>query len=263
MRAYDVVKELAPHGRPDYLAAFDQGDALLQQFEVTTPARLAPLIATVLEETGDLTVAYEDMRYTHASRIAEVWPSRPEAQKYVDDPVNLANCVYGGRMGNGGFASGDGYRFRGTGLLQTTGREAFETYSREWGVDFVGHPELMLTPEHALKPLLSEWRDHGCNALADRQDFREITGRVNGGYTNWEERVRQLSRVKKVQGTNTLGFAPVKSVLATAATVAVARSVLPHLSLDPAMLLKIVPLAAVAAAIGLVALIAWRKSHEH
>lgn len=236
MRPVDIVRKLAPHGRPEYLAAFDQGDDLFQKFEMTTPARLAPFLATILEETGDLAVTYENMNYT-APRIAEVWPSRPEAVKYAHDPVNLANCVYGSRMGNRGWMSGDGYRYRGTGLLQTTGLEAFQKYAKEWGVDFVGHPELLLTAEHALKPALSEWRDHGCNELADKGDFREITHRVNGGYTNMPERLRQLGRVKAAMGDGAFEFH--KVLPSVTGAVVVAASAAKTAGIDVTLILQI------------------------
>ena len=112
----------------------------------------------------------------------------------------MFNNVYANRMGNGPPETGDGYKYRGRGLLQTTGKAAYAKYGKRCGVDFVGNPDLIFDPRYALMPALAEWTDSGCNALADRDDIHTITGRVNGGYTNFAERVRWLHVVKPVIG---------------------------------------------------------------
>lgn len=199
MRAIDVVRKVAPHALPNYLAAFEAGDGLLRAAGITTPKRLAHFLAQTLEETGGFTILIESGNYT-AARMCEVWPSRfhtdAEAAPYAHNAEKLFNHVYANRMGNGPAESGDGYKYRGRGILQTTGREAYRKYGQRCGVDFAGDPDLILAGAHALKPALAEWTDSGCNAFADRDDIHEITKRINGGETGLAERVRWLAIVK-------------------------------------------------------------------
>lgn len=199
MRAIDIVRKVAPHAQQNYLTAFEEGDSLLHGASLTTPLRLAHFLAQTLEETGGYVIFVESGNYS-ATRMCEVWPSRfhsvAEAAPYAHNAEKLFNNVYANRMGNGPPASGDGYRYRGRGILQTTGREAYAKYGKRCGVDFEGNPDLIYEAEHALKPALAEWTDSGCNALADADNIREITHRVNGGYTNLAERERWLGVVK-------------------------------------------------------------------
>ena len=105
MRAVDVVKKLCPRANAAYIAAFEAGDGQMSDAGITTPTRLAHFLAQVMHETGGLTVLRENMNYT-ASRVRQVWPSRPNAVQFAGDPEGLANSVYGGRMGN--TSPGDG-----------------------------------------------------------------------------------------------------------------------------------------------------------
>jgi putative chitinase len=213
MRPVDVIRRVAPHARPAYVAAFEQGDHLFADAGVTTPLRLAHFLAQILEETGGLVITEESGNYS-AARMCVVWPSRfrslAEAEPYAHDAEKLFNHVYAHRMGNGGPASGDGYRYRGRGILQTTGRAAYARYGRRCGADFLGNPDLVCSARYALQPALAEWTDAGCNALADRDDIHAITRRVNGGYTNFAERVRWLNVVKPIVTRVELDPAPAR-----------------------------------------------------
>lgn len=165
----------------------------------------------MLHETDGLRIAEESGNYT-AGRMMQVWPSRfktiEAALPYAHNAEKLFNNVYANRMGNGAPESGDGYRYRGRGILQTTGREAYRKYGRRCGVDFEARPELVLSAEHALKPALAEWVDGKCNALADAGDIRAITRKINGGMTGYESRCAWLRRVERVIGDAQIGFAP-------------------------------------------------------
>ena len=198
-RAIDIVRKVAPRALPNYLTAFENGDPLLSQAGITTPLRLAHFLAQVLEETGGLTITVESGNYS-AERMCEVWPSRfhsiAEATPYAHNAEKLFNMVYANRMGNGPPESGDGFKYRGRGVLQTTGRGDYQQFGKLCGVDFEGSPDLIFAPEHALKPALAEWTRANCNPLADKDDIRAITLKVNGGYTNLAERDRWLGVLK-------------------------------------------------------------------
>jgi predicted chitinase len=192
-RAVDVVRQVAPRARPSYVAAFERGDALLLAHGITTPARLAHFLAQVLHETGGLEIEWENMNYS-AERLLEVFGvgchsagvTRGEAQGLARRPEAIAERVYG--LGNPGKArelgnlrAGDGFRYRGGGLMQTTGRSNYRRMGEKCGVDFEGEPNLVLADEHALKPALCEWTEGRLNAFADCDDILSISRAINIG----------------------------------------------------------------------------------
>lgn len=116
--------------------------------------KLAYVLGTKKWETGHtMQPVTENLNYTSAARIAKVWPSRfpsvASAKPYVRNPQKLANRVYANRNGNGDEASGDGWRYRGMGDTQLTGKENFARAGKKLGIDLVGKPELACEPETA------------------------------------------------------------------------------------------------------------------
>lgn len=196
----DQVRRLAPHARPEYLQALTVASEVLPRYGVTTPLRLAHLMAQILHETGALTIREECLNY-HADRLMEVWPSRfrtlTEAEPFAQNPRALANQVYNGRMGNR-MGSDDGWTYRGRGLLQLTGREAYGRYGKLLGIDLVGHPELVLDPRHALEIACAEWQASNCNQAADRDDIEGVTRRINGGLIGLDSRKAWLAKTRAV-----------------------------------------------------------------
>lgn len=123
---------------------FNQNSSLEKDTE-----KKAYMLATVRHECGpDMKPIIENMNYTSASRIAQVWPSRfsvASAQAYVRNPEKLGNNVYANRLGNGNAASGDGYRYRGRGIgAQFTGKVNYQKFSKLFNVDLVNNPDLAL-----------------------------------------------------------------------------------------------------------------------
>lgn len=206
LRAIDIIHRVAPKATPAYLAAFEAGDEALAAAGLTTPLRLAHFLAQVAHETGGFTITREVMSYT-APRIVQVFGvgrhsagiTPAEAKALARAPQALAERVYG--LGNptmadrlGNTEPGDGFRFRGNGLNQGTGRAFHARASQATGVDFVAEPELATSPRHALAFALAEW-DKTFLALADRNDIRAITRRLNGGYNGYAERVAWFNRI--------------------------------------------------------------------
>ena len=195
IRIIDIVKRFCKKANPNYLLAFQNTDYLLKNAEINNSHRIAHFLAQVFHETDYLTITEESMNYVHTSRIAAVWPNRPEAKQYVGQPEKLGNCVYANRMGNGDFASGDGYKYRGRGILQTTGKEDYDKFGKRCGVDFVNNPDLICSAEHALKPAIYEWTDKGLNRYADENNIKVITLRINGGYVGYQERQQIFAQI--------------------------------------------------------------------
>lgn len=193
MRPVDVVKAVAPKARANYLAAFEKGDGLFQQHGVNTPLRLAHFLAQVMHESGALAIEWESGAYS-ARRLCEIFgEGRHSAGITETEAITLAHNgpaiferVYG--TGNPGKAKGlgntrpgDGWRFRGGGLMQTTGGYNYRDMGKRCGVDFYNHPELIVHPDHALKPALAEWTKGKCNEYADRDDILSISRVINLG----------------------------------------------------------------------------------
>lgn len=156
----------------------------MQQFAITTPARAAAFLAQCHVESAGFTQLEENLFYTTAARLATIWPSRfrgaADAAPFVRNPVRLANRVYAGKIGNGPEASGDGWRFRGRGVKQLTGRANYAAAARAVGRPYLDNPGLVQTPDDAVLTAAWFWEQAGCNPLADAFAIDAITRRVNG-----------------------------------------------------------------------------------
>jgi putative chitinase len=111
------------------------------------------------------------------------------------NPEKIANKAYCDRMGNGDEASGDGWKYRGKGLIQLTGKDNYQRFSDATGVDAVGNPELLAEPEMAALSAGWFWSTNGLNALADSKDVLAMTKRINGGTHGLDDRQAKYAKV--------------------------------------------------------------------
>lgn len=208
MNVIDAVQRIAPKALENYIEAIRQGSSLFERHGITTPLRMGHFLAQALHETGGFTILRENMNYTKAARLLEIFGvgrhsaaiTASEATHLVGNPEAIAERVYG--LGNpykarelGNTEPGDGFRYRGNGVLQTTGRANHRRMGAACGLDFEGNPELVTAPEHALKPALQEWTDHNLNIFADRSDIRTITRKINGGLNGLADRERWFNKL--------------------------------------------------------------------
>lgn len=153
-------------------------------FDISTPVRIAGFIAQCRVESADFTAMEEGLFYTNPARIASIFKSRvssiQDAQRLARNPKLLANVVYANRLGNGDEASGDGYRFRGRGLKQLTGRANYTEAAQALNRPYVEQPDLVALPSDACLTAAWFWHRNGCNELADSSQWDAITRRVNG-----------------------------------------------------------------------------------
>lgn len=172
------LKKLFPNAKPELVAAVIDGWPQAEAAGITTKQRMALFFANVGVETGGLRLIVESLNYTSAARIRAVWPSRfktdAAAQPFVRQPQKLANKVYNGRMGNRS-GSNDGWMFRGSGMMQTTGRENYTA------LGFGDNPDALRDPATAFSTAVREWAKRGCNAMADRGDVKACRKAINGG----------------------------------------------------------------------------------
>lgn len=154
-----------------------------QQFNLATPLRQAAFVAQCGHESGSFVHLEENLFYTTPERIRAVFPSRvhsvAEAAQLTRNPKALANRVYSLRGGNGDEASGDGWRYRGRGLIQTTFRGNYLAASRRAARDWTTLPDDLLTPDGATLSAAIYFVDHGCAQLADDSAIDIITSRIN------------------------------------------------------------------------------------
>jgi putative chitinase len=164
-----------------------------------TPARLAEFVAQIANETGGFSTFEENLNY-RAARLVQVWPNRfpntAAAAPYANNPEALANKTYGGRMGN--TELGDGWRFRGRGALQLTGRDNYRRYGRLLNLPLEDNPDLASDPAVSVQIALEFFKQAGVNAAIDRGDFRQARKLTNGGYIGVDEVARIRNRLLQV-----------------------------------------------------------------
>lgn len=173
--------------------------AAMERYEINTPTRQAAFLAQVMHESARFTALVENFNY-RADRLVAVFPAyfdEHEALAYARQPSRIASRVYANRMGNGDEASGDGFRFRGRGLIQITGRGNYLECGVTMGVDLITDPDKLLDPDMAALSAACYWKTHGLNELADAGDFIGVTKRINGGTNGLANRLALLSLAKK------------------------------------------------------------------
>ena len=160
--------------------------------DINNPMRMAAFLAHVAVESGELSILVEKMGYS-AQRMIEVWPKRfptvESAAPFANNPEKLGNFVYANRLGNGPPSTGDGFRYRGRGLLQATGRDHYREAGAALTVDLIATPELLERPDLAAKEAAWWWKKRGLSPVADAAQFRNSTLIINGGLTGYDERV--------------------------------------------------------------------------
>ena len=170
----------------------------MSRYQIVGAKRIAAFIAQVGHESGHLTRLVENLNYS-TDALRKTWPSRFDvdlASAVARKPEQIANIAYGNRMGN--TAPGDGWKYRGRGLIQITGKNNYRACGEALGLDLVTQPELLEKPQHACMSAAWFWATNGLNALADAGKLDAITQRINGGQTGAADRLALHVRAMKV-----------------------------------------------------------------
>lgn len=189
-------------------------DAAMREFEITTPLRSAAFLAQLAHESVELTRTIENLVYGDPTRIAQIFRADfdldrdrvvdPEeiafAKGFVRQPEKLANYAYQKQNGNGDEASGDGWRYRGRGPIQLTGRNNYRLAGQLLFLPLEAQPELVEQPRVGARVAGWYWDSRQLNAKADVGDFLGITRAINGGTNGLEDRERYYERAKQVLG---------------------------------------------------------------
>ena len=208
-------KRFAPRAKPDYRDHLVANlDLTLEPFGINRNGlRLSHFMAQIGHECGLFTIRRESMIYTTVDRILEIFGvgnhsariTRAEAAGLVRQPKKLAERVYG--QGNprkarelGNTEPGDGFKFRGAGFLQITGRGSYTRHGRAIGVDLTADPELAAEAQNSLQLACEEWKEKKANKVADDDDLRGVTKAINGGVIGLAERRMLLNAAKAIWG---------------------------------------------------------------
>jgi len=169
---------------------------LLNSYHVNTPLRVAHFMAQIEHESG-LKPISENLNYS-ADRLLVIFPkyfiSKEDANRYARQPERIANRVYANRMGNGSEISGDGWKYRGRGFIQITGKDNYTMLSKDTRIDFLSKPDLLLQEANSMISALWFWNKNKLNDLADKNDIVGITKRINGGQNGIEHRKELLKK---------------------------------------------------------------------
>lgn len=152
---------------------------------------MAAFLGHVAHESGNLHTLEENLNYKDPQRINRIFgaiKTDREAKAYVGDPQALANKVYANRNGNGDAASGDGWKYRGRGLIQLTGKSNYEACAKDLNEDFVRDPDLVATPKYAALSAAWFWKKHRLNGLADREMYQALSLKINASLGSFPER---------------------------------------------------------------------------
>jgi putative chitinase len=198
----EALTRLWPHGdekMPGLRAGMiEAAPAVFAKYGINTPLLVAHVMAQISHECGAGHDVVENLNYT-AGRMMQVWPSRfpsmASAAPYANNPRGLANKVYNGRMGNLS-GSDDGWKFRGRGASQTTGREGYQRLAKATGLDVVNHPDLVNDPRHFMECGVADFINCGCLPYAKADDIAGVTRRLNGGTVGLDQRRVWLAKWK-------------------------------------------------------------------
>lgn len=204
---FDTFARGAKRDYRDYLVA-NIDSVLAKYFINRSGLRLSHFMAQIGHECDLFKIRREDLSYTSVERLLEIFGPRhsakitpEEAPGLLRQPRKLAERVYG--LGNprkakelGNTEKGDGFKFRGAGFLQITGRDSFTRHGRAIGVDLTVDSDLAAEAANSLFLACEEWKEKKCNKLADADDVVAVTRAVNGGTNGMAERRRLLKAAK-------------------------------------------------------------------
>ncbi len=173
------------------------------KFNITTPLRLAHFLSQCSHESGGFKVFQENLNYS-ADGLKKIFPKYFPgnlAESYARNPEKIASKVYGGRMGNGVESTKEGYKFRGRGALQTTGKDNYKRLGDFLGVDLISNPDLVAT-KYPLASAAFFFQSNKlwsiCDEGADNKTITKLTKRINGGVIGLEHRIKEFNHFYKL-----------------------------------------------------------------
>lgn len=203
----DQLKQLIPRNKyvSHWHGALTQ---LLPDYEINTPERVAAFIAQCAHESGNFNILKENLNYrweTLRRLFPKYFPNDEIAKYYASKPNKqeaIANRIYASRMGNGPEPSGDGFRYRGRGLIQLTGKENYSWFAASLEITVEEASEYLETFEGAAQSACWFWETNKLNQWADKGDIVTLTKRINGGTIGLDDRIKHYKHALHVLGAS-------------------------------------------------------------
>ncbi|MEL6824669.1 MAG: SH3 domain-containing protein [Pseudomonadota bacterium] len=194
----------------DYASSLDEEllrvlNQVVAHYEIgENPRRFSHFMAQLAHESAHFTAMEENLNYS-TQGLMKIFRSKfrdeAEAASYARQPEKIANRVYANRIGNGDEASGDGWRYRGRGFIQLTGRANYRSIGGRLGLDLENDPDVVASnPVIALQVAANYWDSRNLNEVADTDDIFEVTRLINGGHNGIEDRKHLLNVAKSIWG---------------------------------------------------------------
>ena len=209
------IRRIMPKAKNENIKAFVAAfNKYSEQFEINTKMRAAHFLGQCAWESGEINSVEENLNYSAdglRKTFPRYFPTAELAAAYARKPVQIANRVYANRMGNSNEASGDGWKYKGRGIIMLTGKNNYRAYQNSGYCvgDLLSHPEWLAQYPGALKSAMWFWKANNLSSLADHDDGSKITGdkiceqitrRINGGYSHLAQRQYYTRIAKKVLG---------------------------------------------------------------
>lgn len=184
---------------------YEQIPMVVEKFNINTPLRLVHFLAQCSHESGGFKAVSENLNYSAdgLKKIFGKYFPGDLATQYARNPEKIASRIYGGRMGNGDESTKEGYKFRGRGYIQLTGKSNYQSFTGIIGEDLVSNPDLVATKY----PLVSAawfFDKNKLNSISDKGisevTIKELTKRINGGYNGLEHRISETKRFAQILG---------------------------------------------------------------
>ena len=191
---------------PQYKYPQDLAEALSDSFDkydITTVNRVAGFLAQCGHESNGFTVLKENLNYSAEGLnkiFKKYFPTLASAQPYARNPEKIANKVYANRMNNGPETSGDGYKFRGRGAIQLTGKDNYTRFANATNQSVDDAVADLETLDGAIESACWFWKTNGLNAICDKDDIVTMTKKINGGTIGLEDRKKHYHHAKHVLG---------------------------------------------------------------
>jgi putative chitinase len=187
----------APHVDQWFLAI----ESILPDYDIDTPERVACWLGQTAHESGNYRFLRENLNYS-ADGLNKIFkkyfPTVDAAKPYARNPEKIANRVYANRMGNGDERSGDGWKYRGRGLIQLTGKDNYTWFAASIEESVDETVKFLETYEGAVQSACWFWESNNLNTLADKMDIKTLTRRINGGFIGLEDRIKHINHAAHV-----------------------------------------------------------------
>ena len=183
MITIDQLKHIAPNCK-SLSVMCDALNKHMDNYQINTPLRVAGFVSQCAHESGDFNSLSENLYY-RAETLMHLWPALfptlMVADEYTMKPEKIANRAYGNHMGNGNEASGDGWKYRGRGLIQLTGKSIYTNFANYLKVSVEDCLNYIMYPDGAVESACWFWKTKSINTFADKKDINGMTKAINGG----------------------------------------------------------------------------------